>query len=151
MRKSIFNIAIILSMFSVVLSSCSKDDDSLPELDKFNASFTMTYDDVTYTKVEENSLILAGGNIGVAGADENPFTLIISGVGAEGTTTNIDGVSGSVLLDFGAAVGKEGFVASGGTIKRTGNKIEVNVSGVTTSLLSKNLTATIVARTVIGN
>jgi hypothetical protein len=141
---------IILIVVSFVVFSCSKDDDIFNE--ETETSFTMTYDGVTYTKAEANSLNLVGGAIAVKGTEDGGFGLTILGVGADGTTSTIcDNCSQpcTVMLDFGAVEGKEGLVGLSGTLTRTGKEIEVNISGITTSLETKTLTATITVGMVI--
>jgi hypothetical protein len=147
MTKSIFKIAMLLSIFSIVVSSCGKDEVE-PEAET-TGSFTMTYDGVTYTGAEQNSLILSFGTIAAAGTAGDGFLLTVIGVGDDGTTTNIVPNESSVMLDFGAVVGSEGFVAQSGTIKRTGKKIEVNAKGISTDLTEKSLSATIVVTKVL--
>ena len=141
-------ISIILFAVSLLVYSCSSTDDVKPE-DEVTASATMTYDGVTYTEFETNSLNMVSGIVSPKGTTGDGFLLSIVGVGADGTTVNITPNEVSVMLDFGAASGKEGLVATSGTIKRTGKKIEINVSGVTTSLDTKTITATINLGTVM--
>ncbi len=148
MKKSILKIAILLSIFSVILNSCSKNDNE-PEAETMT-SFTMTYNGVTYTEADPNSLILGLGTISAKGTTGDGFLLTVIGIGDDGTTTNIcpdpsvcDDIC-SLMLDFGAAEGKEGFVATSGTVKRTGNKIEISATGIgTTDFGTKTLSATI--------
>ncbi|MBN1252103.1 MAG: hypothetical protein JXR51_11265 [Bacteroidales bacterium] len=149
-------LSIILLAISLVAYSCNKDNSTAEtELETEAVSFEMTYDGQTYTEAETNSLALVGGNIAVKGLADNGFLLTISGVGEDGTTMNICTDSEvcehlcTAMLDFGAVVGKEGLVATSGTVKRIGKKIEINISGITTSLVTKTLTATIVVGTVL--
>ena len=147
-------LSILLIAFSLIAFSCDKEDVS-PEDNAENVSFTMTYDGITYTEFDANSLILVAGNIAAKGTEGDGFLLSIFGVGADGTTVNICADSEAcnnmctLMLDFGASVGQEGLVATTGTIKRTGKKLEISASGVTTSLETKSLTATIVVGTVL--
>jgi len=144
---------VILLAISLIAVSCGKDVITIEE--GTETSFVMNYDGQTYTQAEANSLSLVGGNIAVAGTEGDGFLLTVFGVGADGTTVNICTDSEScenmctLMLDFGAAAGNEGMVATSGTVKRTGKKIEISASGVTTSLETKSVTATIVVGTVI--
>jgi hypothetical protein len=119
------------------------------EKESAEASFTMEYEGVTYTEVDPGSLLVSGGSIGIAGTGETPFGLIIIGVGDDGSTTEISYGVAAVTLDFGAVIGNNGFVATDGTIKRTGKKIEVDVSGLSLLGDPRTLTATIVVEQVI--
>ena len=143
-------LSIILIAFSLMALSCSKDDDIL-SVDA-ETSFTMIYDGITYTKAEESSLSLVAGTIAVKGTEDGGFGLTIIGVGADGTTSTICedcSQSCNVTLDFGAADGKEALVGMSGTVSRSGKEINVNISGTTTSLETKALTATIKVGTVL--
>ena len=127
-------LSIILLAVSLIAFSCNNDDEVLPE--EGSVSFSMTYDGVSYTEAEANSLNMVGGMVAAKGTTDDGFLLTIMGIGEDGTTTEITPNVCSVILDFGAAAGKEGLVATSGTVKRTGNKIDINVSGITTSLES---------------
>jgi hypothetical protein len=131
------------------LSSCSKDD--VIDLATSDASFTMTYDGVTYTDVDESSLILNFGAITAIASDES-FNLMILGVGDDGSTVTITEESrdSSVILSFHGDELEDIFTAFSGTVTRSGNTIEVNVSGYSVSSLTmKTLTATINASQVL--
>lgn len=151
--KAIFKYPVIFLsalMLSISFISCENEEINDENSGASTASFTMTYDGVTYTDVLENSLVLTNGTIAVIGEEGNEFSLMIIGVGADGTTVSILPGTTSVLLDFGAVVGKEGLAASSGTVTRSGNTIEIDVMGTTTSLVEKTLTATIVVGQVIS-
>ncbi|MEN8120359.1 MAG: hypothetical protein ABFS35_08430 [Bacteroidota bacterium] len=142
-------LSIILLAVSLIAFSCNKTDKAEP------VSFSLTYDGITYTEAESNSLNMVAGLIAAKGTEGDGLLLTIMGVGADGTTSEVCpdndcAQSCTVMLDFGAAAGKEAFGATSGTVKRTGKKIEVNVTGLTvTSLETKTLTATINLGTVI--
>lgn len=142
-RMSILFFALVLT-----IASCKK-------LEKTDTSFTMTYDGQTYTEVDEQSLIMTFGTIAIIGDGDTEFALTLEGVGEDGTTTNLCTDPNDCVdicrttLDFGAVEGKEAFVGLSGTIKRTGKKLEVDVSGLTVSGEAKSLTATIVVGTII--
>jgi len=144
-------ITIILLAFILIASACKKDEEetkSDPVVE--TGSLKMVYDGVTYTDVDQKSLHLAYGVLTAKGTIGDGFLLSIIGVGEDGSTVNFKPGITSVMLDFGAAAGKEGFVAQSGTIKRTGKKVEIDVAGVTTSGDQKTLTATIVVIDVMG-
>ncbi len=152
--KKLLLAMLALSLFTV---SCSKKtDDPTPPEPTLTASFTMNYDGVTYTEFDPNSMMLVSNVMAIQGTTGDGFSLSIIGVAPDGSTVDIcvDPSACQVLrhvtLDFGASVGMEGFVATSGTIKRTGNKIEVQAVGIgTTDFETKTLTATIEANKVI--
>lgn len=147
-------LSIILIAFSLIAFSCNKDGDIIKE--ELKTSFTMSYDGVTYNEADPSSLTLGLGMISAKGTTGEDFVLTVIGVGEDGTTTNIcsdpsvcDQIC-NLTLDFGAAVGKEGFVATSGTVKRTGNKIEISAAGIgTTDFNTKTLSATIEVGTIL--
>lgn len=148
-------LTIILVALTMVAFSCKKTEYTLDETSD-DTSFSMTYDGVTYTEADPNSLVLALGAVAAKGTTGEGFLLTVMGVGADGTTSNVCSEestcdnSCTVMLDFGAVVGNEGFVATSGTVKRTGRKIEINATGIgTSSFTTKTLTATIVVGTVV--
>lgn len=146
---------IILFALTMVAFSCNKTEDNPIETNE-TSSFTMTYDGITYTEADPNSLVLGLGTVAANGTTGDGFLLTVIGVGADGTTVNIcpdpnacDNIC-TLTLDFGAVAGNEGFVATSGTVKRTGNKIEISATGIgTTNFETKSLTATIVVGSVI--
>lgn len=150
-------VSLFLFVITMITVSCSKDKDNKTDPDPATtSSFTMTYDGITYTEAEANSLSLVGGNIAVAGTTGDGYLLTIGGIGADGTTTNIctdpdacDHLC-TLMLDFGAAVGMEGYLATSGTVKRNGNTLEIDVLGLgITNYETKPLTATIVVGSVL--
>ncbi len=159
MKTSIFSIAILLSLFSVFLTSCEKDEEVEKEVIK--TSFVMKYDGVKFTEANTESLVLYGDSIAIAGDGTQSFGLIIEGVGADNSTVTYSPfpmrTDPTVILDFGAIMDSDGlvvslgkiknierFTASSGTIKRTGNQIDIDVSGSTTKGETKSLVVTIV-------
>lgn len=153
------NLKLILMLFVsfIVATTACKKDSTIDPIDDSSPSFTMTYDGITYTEADPSSLILGLGMISAKGTTGDGYILTIIGIGADGTTTAIcpDPESCNnictLMLDFGAVVGKEGFVATSGTIKRTGKKLEISASGIgTTNFTNKTMTATIVVKTVVG-
>ena len=50
MKKSILSVAILLSIFSVVLTSCSKDDDVTPKKEVLSGKFEIYIDGSLYTE-----------------------------------------------------------------------------------------------------
>lgn len=146
---------IILFALTMVAFSCNKTEDNPIETNE-TSSFSMTYGGITYTEADPNSLFLGLGTIAANGTTGDGFLLTVIGVGDDGTTVNIcpdpyecETIS-TLTLDFGAVEGNEGFVATSGTIKRTGNKIEISAIGIgTTNFDTKTLTATIVVRSVM--
>lgn len=141
-------ISIILVIVSFIMTSC----DLIPGLEtNEETSFTMEYNGVTYTEVEPLSLTLVDGEIFVLGSEEKQFLLSISGVGEDGTTMDIcngsDCENECVLMltlgDSDTEQVEDLFTATSGTIKRTGNKIEIDVSGTNILLETNTLTATI--------
>ncbi|MCF8379828.1 MAG: hypothetical protein K9H49_09640 [Bacteroidales bacterium] len=148
-------LSILLIAFSIITFSCKKDEVT-PEENLEVASATMTYNGQTYTEFDAASLKLVGGILGVKGTEGDGFMLTVIGVGADGTTVNIcpdPGVCDNIvtlMLDFGAAVGEEGLVGVSGTVKRTGKKIEISATGLSTaSFETKSLTATIIVSTTL--
>jgi|GEM_PF-4680317 len=148
-------LTIILVALTMIAFSCKKAEDT-PDDTTDSGSFSMTYDGITYTEADPNSLILGLGTIAANGTTGEGFLLTVIGVGADGTTVNIcpdpstcDNLC-TLSLDFGAAVGNEGFIATSGTVKRTGKKIEITATGIgTTNFTTKTLTATIVVKSVV--
>lgn len=147
MRK----LTIILLAVSLFISSCEEIKEIIPT----ETSFTMTYDGVTYTEAEEQSLNVVSGAMAVQGAGTEELLLTITGIGDDGTTMDICGDPDNcdnlctVMLDFGAADGKEGLVATQGTVKRTGKTIEINVTGINTALETKTISATITVASIL--
>ncbi len=144
-------LSIILLAVSLIAFSCNKVDEAEPG-DTVNA--TMTFDGTTYTEFDVKSLNIVAGMLPAKGNGTDEFLLTIMGIGEDGTTSEICPDKDcpqpcSVMLDFGAAAGKEGFVAMSGTVKRTDKKIEVNVSGTNLDLETLTLTATINVGSVI--
>jgi hypothetical protein len=159
MKTSIFSIAILFSLFSVILTSCEKDEEVEKEVIK--TSFAMKYDGVKFTEANTESLVLYGDSIAIAGNGTQTFGLIIEGIGADNSTATYSIIprrtDPTVILDFGAIMDNDGlvaslgiikriekFIATSGTIKRTGNQIDIDVTGSTTSGETKSLVATIV-------
>jgi hypothetical protein len=66
MKKSIFTIAILLSIFSVTFTSCDKDEDDLAQDLKVSA-FTLTVGGVTATEVVGEIMVCPDGYFGING------------------------------------------------------------------------------------
>ena len=111
----------------------------------------MTLDGVTYDHAEANSLILSGGNLSAV-SNTDGFLMVVSGVGADGSTVNTcndPDVCATILINFEAG-SPFTFIAESGTVKRTGNKIEINAMGLhDPTEPERPLTATVVVGTVI--
>jgi len=152
MKKSIlFAIAIVF----MATSSCKKKIIEDPIQENPTTSFTMTYDGVTYTGAEAQSLNLTLGMIAVVGHTPSDYWLNIQGVPGDGETWNICVDANTctnvckVLLDFGASAGQEGFVAESGTVSRNGHVVTIDVTGHNTALEAKSLSATITVGNII--
>ena len=152
MKKSAL---LILSIVMIGLYSCKKKD-TLPDVNNpTSTSFTMTYDGVTYTKYDIQSMNVASGIIAIVGAEDEEFWLNINGIPNDGETVDIclDQNACShvctLLLDFGASIGKPGFVAESGTVSRNGHNIQVNVAGHDTNLDPQTLTANFTVASII--
>lgn len=149
-------LSLILVAFTIIASSCKKDSDPLipgSTPTTATASFTMTVDGITYDNADLSSLILAGGNLSAAETDV--FVMVVSGVGADGSTVAVctdDQVCDpmcTIMVDFGPN-GAFPFLGESGTVKRTGNKIEINAMGLhDPDEPARPLTATIVVGTAI--
>lgn len=145
-------LSLILVALTIVASSCKKDSDPLnigTTPTTATASFTMTVDGITYDNADLNSLILSGGNLSAVNETEE-FMMVVSGVGADGSTVNVctdDEVCDpmcTIMVDFGPN-GAFTFLGESGTVKRTGNKIEISAMGLhDPDEPARPLTATIV-------
>ena len=151
MKKSIlFAIAIVF-----IASSCKKKIIADPIQENPVTSFTMTYNGVTYTDAEAQSLNLTLGMIAAVGHTPSDYWLNIQGVPGDGETWDICVDANTcahvckVLLDFGASAGQDGFVAESGTVSRSGHVVDVNVSGFDISGNATSLTATITVGNII--
>jgi hypothetical protein len=144
-------VSIVLVIVSFVLTSCNLTD-LIPGLDTDEeTSFTMEYDGVTYTEAAPLTLALVNGQMFVAGTEENGFLLSITGIGEDGTTTEIcngadiceEECSLMLTLEDEEDEIEEILIATSGTIKHTGNKIEIDVLWESELSETKTLTATI--------
>lgn len=121
MKKSIFTIAILLSIFSVTLNSCSSDDDD--DITTLNGKYSLKMDGSTVASGETEEVGMAGNAISLSLGEE--FGVLVSGVpesvggeaqiGDQGTGTSVI-ISGKNLLENGA---DEMYFSISGTVKRT--------------------------------
>jgi len=79
MKKSILKIAILLSAFTVVLNSCSKDDKD-EEQDFKVSSYTLTIEGITATEVVGEIYVCPDGFFGIVGSapDGTPISISTS-------------------------------------------------------------------------
>lgn len=126
MKKSILKIAILLSAFAIMATSCGKDEDGLPAT--LDGSYKVTMDGTTVAEGETVEVGMIGNAISLSkGAD---FSVLITGVPESvGGTAQIGGddsetivtISGKNLLKDG---GDEMYFSISGTVTRTsGSKI----------------------------
>ena len=127
MKKSIFTIAILLSIFSVVFTSCNKDDDD-PVVDDLTGRFEFKIDGVmskSGTSAEIGFLPNEQGNyedLITIGNDE--ISIVVSGIPrTTGGTVNIDGGDPGISI----VVGQDLYTTVSGTLTRTSaSKISFN-------------------------
>ncbi|WP_347840663.1 hypothetical protein [uncultured Draconibacterium sp.] len=120
MKKSIFTIAIILSVMSLVFTSCSDNDDEVPTLD---GKYSLVLDGKTVASGETEEVGMVGNAISLSKGED--FGFIISGVpeavgaeaaiGANGSGVSVS-ITGKNLLGNGA---DELYFSVSGTVKRT--------------------------------
>ena len=125
MKKSIFTIAILLSIFSVVFTSCSKDDDEMTSL---KGKYNLVLDGKTVASGETEEVGMVGNAISLSLGED--FGILISGVpesvggvaqiAGNGSATSVS-ITGKNLLGNGA---DELYFSISGTVKRSsGSKI----------------------------
>lgn len=125
MRKSILKIAILLSAFAILATSCSDSDDDITTLE---GKYTLVLDGSTVASGTTEEVGMIGNAISLSKGDE--FGVLISGVpetvggeaeiGANGSDASVS-ITGINLLENGE---DEMYFSISGTIKRTsGNKI----------------------------
>ncbi|MDA3943457.1 MAG: hypothetical protein PF694_07955 [Bacteroidetes bacterium] len=123
MKKSIYTIAIFLSIFSVVLTSCNKDDDTPPEETELKGSFQINIDGV----LSENGTNADVGLIQeTSGSYQNMVTIGPSGLAPTGImVTGFPRTIGSTVdmkdSDPGITItsGQNYYSTTSGTITRT--------------------------------
>ncbi|SHF65260.1 hypothetical protein SAMN05444274_10762 [Mariniphaga anaerophila] len=119
MKKSIFNILILLSVFSLTFVACSKDDEN--ETPGTSGKYELVINGNTISKGTSNEIGMAGNEISISKGDE--FSILITSVpGTVGNTIDIGTNYASVtilgenlLLSDGST---EMYVGVSGTIKR---------------------------------
>jgi len=126
MKKSIFTIAILLSIFSVVLTSCGKDD--VEEKASLKGKYSLIMDGKKVASGETAEVGMVGNAISISLGED--FGILISGVpesvggeaqiGGNGSETSVS-ITGKNLLKNGT---DELYFSISGTVKRTsGSKI----------------------------
>lgn len=125
MKRSIFTIAILLSVVSLVFTSCSDSDDGIATLD---GKYKLTIDGTTVAEGTTEEVGMIGNAISLSLGDD--FGFIVSGVpetvggeaeiGAQGSGTSVT-ITGKNMLRTGE---DELYFSISGTVKRTsGSKI----------------------------
>jgi hypothetical protein len=126
MKKSILKIVVLLSVFAVLATSCSKDGDD--DITTLKGKYTLTMDGKTVASGETVEVGMIGNAVSLSEGED--FGVVIAGVpestggtaevGDQGTGCSVI-ISGKNLLESGA---DEMYFSISGTVKRTsGNKI----------------------------
>jgi hypothetical protein len=129
MKKSILKIAILLSAFAIMATSCGKDDDDLPAT--LEGKYKVTIDSKTVADGTTEEVGMLGNTITLSLGDD--FSIIISGVpesvggvaqiGENGSEATVV-ISGKNLLETGE---DEMYFSITGTVKRsTASKITID-------------------------
>ncbi len=141
MKKSIFKIAILLSAFAIMVTSCGKDEVSVP--DQPEGKYTVKMDGKT---IATGTTIDVGwlGNLATIGGEDD-FTLIVASVPTEtGGVFSFDAsdASGTVsimgknlLLTDGT---DELYFSSIGTVKRE-SKTKISFEGTCSAMMSSEM------------
>lgn len=121
MKKSIFTIAVILSALTLVLSSCSNDDDN--DITTLDGKYKLTLDGKTVADGTTEEVGMVGNAISLSLGDD--FGFIVSGVpesvggeaqiGEQGSGVSVS-ITGKNLLKNGE---DELYFSISGTVKRT--------------------------------
>ena len=94
MKKSIFKIAILFSLFSVVLSSCSKDDS--PENTDANATYKLVMNDnIVAEGTSTNKVMMLDNMVNMGGTGSELVVTITNTPVSVGGTIDINQSSGS--------------------------------------------------------
>lgn len=126
MKKSIYTIAFLLSIFSVILSSCGKDDDDMPS--QLDGKYHLVMDNNTVADGETEEVGMIGNTISLSMGED--FGILISGVpesvggvaqiGDDDSVASVV-ITGKNLLENGE---DEMYFSISGTVTRTsGSKI----------------------------
>lgn len=121
MKKSIYTIAILLSIFSVVLTSCNKDDDDI--LSQLGGEYHLVMDGNTVADGETEEIGMIGNAVSVSVGED--LGILVSGVpesvgdvaqlGGTATACSV-AITGKNILDSGTS---EIYLSISGTVKRT--------------------------------
>lgn len=121
MKKSIYTIAILLSLFSVVLTSCNKDDDDIPL--QLGGEYHLVMDGNTVADGETEEIGMIGNAVSVSVGED--LGILVSGVpesvgdvaqiGGTATACSVT-ITGKNILDSGT---NEIYLSISGTLKRT--------------------------------
>lgn len=141
MKKSILTIAILLSIFSVVITSCSKEDDDIVP-SQLEGEYHLVMDGKTVADGKTKEVGMIGNAVSVSVGED--FGILISGVpesvgdvaqiGGTATACSI-AITGKNILGSGA---DEMYFSISGTVKRT------SASKITFEGTCSNISATIV-------
>ena len=136
MKKSIFKIAILLSAFAILVTSCGKDDDEkIP--DQLSGKYHLVMDDTTVADGTTEEVGMLGNTVSLSVGED--FGVIIAGVPESiGGTAQIGGqgdgcsviISGRNLLSNGT---DEMYFSVSGTVKRTSGS-KITIEGTCTNL-----------------
>lgn len=156
MKKSIFTIAILLSLFSLFLSSCSKDDDDSPVNTEASATYKLIMDgNIVAEGISTNKIMMFDNTVLMGGAGSDlvititnvPVTIgadiIISlSSGVNGDKCQVQ-IGGNNLLENGA---DESYWGMSGTVTRTSATkisfqgiVQADASGTITHTFSGNI------------
>ena len=137
-------------MLCAAMSSCLIGDSTRSTED---VDIMMVYDGHVFQSVSVKSLSMNDGDIELKGSKHDDFILRCNGIGSEGVLKKISNhpVSKNGLctlsLKFEGKLSAV-FIATKGSIKRSFNRIEINVSGITDASTSlddiKTLSAVII-------
>lgn len=122
MRKTIFTIAILFSIFSVVLTSCNKDDDD-PVITELNGTYNLVMDGNAVAEGTSTEVGMLNNNVSMnVGSD---FGMLISNVPesvggvvvlGDADTESIISITGKNMLGSGT---DEMYFSLSGTVTRT--------------------------------
>lgn len=128
MKKSIFTIAILLSLFSVVLSSCNKDDNDDDNSSPLNSDASATYKlemdgNIVAEGTATKSVIFYAGELQMKASIDNiviTMDKVPESIGGENSVEGTDGsqiqIGGKNLLESGE---DESYYAFTGAVTRT--------------------------------
>lgn len=154
MKKAIFTIAMILGLFSVVLSSCKKDDapaDTNPINTEASATYKLVMDgNIVAEGTSTNKVMMFGTTINLGGAGSDFVITItnvpesIGGIIAINESSGVNGdkcqltISGKNMMESGA---DEIYWGTSGTVTRT-SETKISFEGICKADASGNIVYT---------